>query len=402
MTSIEPIEPAEYEERVRKAQALMEKEGLDALLVTWEQNFRYFTGDICHSPYDTTRPRFLVIPSKGDPIAVLARGVAEAVQDTTWVKNVRSWPGPNPADEGVSALVEVLKGLTSERARIGTEMGPESRLGVPYGDFQRISAELMPRQFVDAVTPVFHRLRVVKSPAEVRRIRKVCELVSNAYAALPMLLQQGDSEVDACRKMEAVCFALGVDKPGSTVISGHGGHIMTFAGPTRRVLGDGDVMFIDTGCMLDYYYCDFNRHFAFGSVDPATAKAYDLIWDATEAGINSVKPGVTASDVWNAMHDVISAKDKTASSDSFGRMGHSMGLSVLELPSIAPQDHTVLQPGMILNIEPSTLYTGHFDNAPKLMVHEENVVVTHDGCELMTRRTPRSMPVVTRPFSQYA
>ncbi|BCP55244.1 dipeptidase [Kaistia sp. 32K] len=393
--ALPPITVGEYRQRVKDAQALMAENGLDAVFATSEFNFRYFTGDITQGPIQGGRPRSVLIPAKGDPIAVLARGVDDAIRETTWVKEVRSWPGPAPEDEGVTEIIKLVSELTGPNARIGIEMGPESRLGWPVADFLRIARGIAPREFVDANTPVFMRLRQVKSAAEVARIRRVCEIVSEGYARLPQLLRIGQTEIEACRAFEATCYALGVDKTRVVGISERGGHLRTFVGPTDRVLAEEDILFLDTGCMIDNYCCDFNRHFAFGSVDPASHKAYDIIWQATEAGIAAVKPGVTTSDVWHAMNAVISGKIGANTSNTFGRMGHSMGMAGTELPSIAPGDLTVLKPGMILNIEPSTIYECYFDGSRKLMVHEEDVVVTETGCEVLTRRTPLSMPIIT-------
>lgn len=392
-----PFEKSEFEGRVARAQELMAQAGLDAVLATSEHNFRYFTGDIGQSPYQTTRPRCVLIPARGLPVALVARGIDEALKDTTWITQVLSWPGPNPADEGVSAIVAAICDATADSASIGIEMGPESRLGLPLADFMTVAERIGSRRFVDAQKPVFIPLKQTKSAGEIARIRRACGIVSDAFETLPEHLALGDTEWDACRKMEALCFEGGVDKaPKITGISDHGGHIRTFAGPTRRVLGENDLMFIDAGCTVDFYWCDFNRHFAFGSVDPATAKAYDLVWAATQAGIDAARPGVTASDVWHAMNAVIARENGAGTSNSFGRMGHSMGMTTTELPSLTADDHTVLVPGMTLNIEPSTLYESHFDGSRKLMVHEEDVVVTESGCEVMTRRAPLAIPVITR------
>lgn len=396
-----PITEAEYRGRIAQAQSLMAERGRDVVFATSEFNFRYFTGDLTQGPIQGGRPRSLMIPAKGDPIAILPRGIDAAMQETTWVKQIRSWPGPRPEDEGVTDIIGLIEEMTPAKARIGIEMGAESRLGWPLADYLRIAQAIRPREFVDANTPIFMALRVRKSPAEIERIRRVCGIASAAYGRLPEWLEIGDSEIDACRKLEAGCYALGADKTRAVGISGRGGHIRTFVGPTQRILGPDDILFLDTGCTVENYCCDFNRHFAFGDCDAATRRSYDLIWEATQAGIDAVKPGRTTSDIWHAMNKVIARERGENTSNSFGRMGHSMGLTGTELPSIAPDDHTPLVPSMILNIEPSTLYEGHFDGAPKLMVHEEDVVVTEQGCEVLTTRTPLAMPVIRRSSSAH-
>ena len=77
-----------------------------------------------------------------------------------------------------------------------------------------------------------------------------------------------------------------------------------------------------------------------------------------------------------------------------GRMGHGLGLDLTEPPSLAPDDHTRLEPGMVITLEPSLALPGTAGLTRRLMVHEENVVVTPAGCELLTRRAPAELPIV--------
>ncbi|MCK1296073.1 Xaa-Pro peptidase family protein [Bradyrhizobium sp. 30] len=390
-----PFLQVEYENRVEQARRLMKQRGFDALLVTSEHNLRYFVGDPSATPIQTTRPRFLLIPTSGDPVAIVPTGVDDFLRETTWIRNFRTWPGPNPKDEGVSVLAESLRGLLPDNAKVGTELGPESRLGLPTGDFLRVADAINPRTFADASDPIFTPLRMIKSPLEIDRIRTVCRVVSEAFESLPAKLRCGMTEREACRVFEFECFIRGIDKTTKiNSISGRGGYTRPYGVPSDKVLSDGDLLYIDAGCMFDFYWSDFCRQFAFGRPDPHTQDAYEIVWDATEAGIAAVKPGIEICDLWTAMSDVLSGPKNRGKPSTVGRMGHSMGLWMPELPSVQPQDKTVLKPGMIVNIEPSTVYPSYFDGSPMMMVHEEVVVVTEIGAELLSSRTPRALPVV--------
>ena len=79
----------------------------------------------------------------------------------------------------------------------------------------------------------------------------------------------------------------------------------------------------------------------------------------------------------------------SVSGNNVGRSGHGLGMHLTEPPSNMPGDRTPLKPGMVMTIEPGMEY------APgKMIVHEENLVITEDGCELLTRRAPKEMPIV--------
>ena len=144
---------------------------------------------------------------------------------------------------------------------------------------------------------------------------------------------------------------------------------------------------LDTGAMFDGYFCDFDRNFAFGHVPAETAKAYAVLLDATEAGLQATRPGSTCADIYRAMQRVLETDYPGGS--GVGRMGHGLGMQLTEWPSITPKDETVLQPGMVLTLEPSVDL-----DAGRMIVHEENLVVTADGPVLLTRPAPKSMPVI--------
>ncbi|WP_456744996.1 M24 family metallopeptidase [Bradyrhizobium sp. USDA 4354] len=74
------------------------------------------------------------------------------------------------------------------------------------------------------------------------------------------------------------------------------------------------------------------------SVDPHTQDAFQSVWDATEAGIAAVKPGIPICNVWTAMSAVLNRSNSRGKATNIGRMGHSMGLWMPELPSVQPSE----------------------------------------------------------------
>jgi Xaa-Pro aminopeptidase len=376
----------EFEERAERARWLMVEAELDALFVASEQQVRYFTGFDSQFWASPTRPWFLILPREGGLIAIIPEIGAPGMA-ATWVEDIRTWPAPRPEDDGVSLLVQALGDLPRRFGRIGAELGPEMVLRMPLSDFFRLRDRVAPLEFADA-TPLLRRLRGVKSPAEIAKIRHVCQLVSAAFEALPGKLAQGDTERQACRAMRVAVLERGADgSPYMMGASGPGGYDNIIMGPTERALGAGDILIIDTGTTFDGYFCDFDRNFAFGPPSDAARRAHDVVYRATEAGIAAARPGATTSDLWRTMTAVLEAGGSTV--NNVGRLGHGLGLQLTEWPSNRPGDDTPLVPGMVLTIEPGMEF------APgRMMVHEENIVVTDDGCELLTRRAPPEMPVI--------
>lgn len=382
---------AEFEERTAKAQKAMAARGIDAMLLTTEPEVRYFTGFKTLFWLSPTRPWFLVIPAEGKPAAVIP-SIGESLMSSTWIDDVRVWSSPNPADDGVSMLVALLREC-AEAGTIGVPMGPETHIRMPVADFDRVRSQMAGASWVDT-TDIVSGLRMVKSANEIAKVAHVCSIVSDAFDGLPDLISIGDTEQQAFAKFRIDILQRGADDvPYLVGSTGHGGFDDIIKSPTDRVIGDGDLLLFDTGSVYDGYFSDFDRNFAFGSADDGAKQAYEVAWNATEAGLAAVKPGATTSDLWTAMMQVIAADGPLGGSpakNDVGRMGHGLGMQVTEWPSHTKTDGTVLQEGMVLTLEPGVSW------APgKMMVHEENLVVRADGAELLSRRAAPELPVLT-------
>jgi Xaa-Pro dipeptidase len=374
---------AEYETRMGRAQSEMTARELDAIVVTAPPNWRYFAGFATQFWESPTRPWFLVLPREGEPVAVIPT-IGEPGLSRTWVSDIRTWPAPRAEDDGVSLMAQVLGDLPRTFGRVGWEMGRESIIRMPIADFDRIRAACPGLEFADA-SPLVWRLRMVKSPAEVAKIERACQIGSRAYAALPGQLSIGMDEHEVARLFRAELIKQGADAiPFMVVTSGAGGYDQIIVGPEEKTMANGDVLFIDLGCTFDGYFCDFDRNFAIGRIDDETKRVQDIVWRATQAGIAAARPGATPADLASAMVSVMS--DAGATGGNVGRLGHGLGLQLTEPPSNMPGETVVLEPGMVMTIEPGMDY-----GAGKMLVHEENVVITEDGCRVLTTRAPREM-----------
>lgn len=385
------FEPGEFANRVEAARRVMRELELDALLVTSEPNFRYMTGYILQAPVQIARPRYFVLPLEGTPCAVVPRTNVAGMRQTTWLKDIRSWVAPCPEDDGVSLVADALSCIRGRFGQIGAEIGQEARLGMPVLDYLRLAEILAPARFVDGEA-VFRRIRMVKSPAEIDRIRRIARIVSESFEALPGLLGIGDTEWSACRRMQLDLVLRGAHRtPHLVGVSGLGGYTNINTGPTACVLDRGSVLTIDAGCCWDNYWCDFNRNFAFGHAGQESTRAYAVLYTSIETGLAAVRPGARTRDLFVAMSGVLS--EAGAPGGTVGRMGHGIGLLAPEPPSISANDDTILETGMVITLEPSVSF--RVNGSARIMVHEENLAVTEDGFELLTTRTPCELPVVT-------
>jgi Xaa-Pro aminopeptidase len=103
--------------------------------------------------------------------------------------------------------------------------------------------------------------------------------------------------------------------------------------------------------------------------------------------------GMAVIDIWAAMARVLDSHGGDAT--GIGRLGHAIGLSLTEWPSIARDADTTLVPGMVLAVEPGLAYgPAPGQDHPRLMVQEENIVITAGGAQLLSRRGPAEIPIV--------
>jgi len=379
---------SEFEYRAQNAQRLMIKENIDAILLTTEPNVRYFSGFLTQFWQSPTRPWFLIVPREGELIAVIPE-IGRAGMESTWVNDIRTWASPCPGDDGITLLVQALSEVKMRFGRIGMTLGQESHLRMPANNFKQMTEKISPTEIVDVALHL-HRLKKIKSEAEIRKIAHICQITSEAFENLPSKIRIGETQREICLKLRQDILERGGDNsPYLIAGSGFGGYDNIIMGPTESVLENGHVLIIDTGSTFDGYFCDFDRNFAFGNLLEETRRAYETVYRATDVGIEAARPGKTTTDVWQVMWSVL--EKGGALGNSVGRMGHGLGMELTEWPSVMPGDDTLLEPGMVLTIEPGMSFAPGKD-----MVHEENILITEEEPRVLTRRAPAEMPIILR------
>jgi len=384
------FETTEFEQRTAKLQSLMHTHNIDTLFLTTEPEFRYFSGFKSQFWESPTRPWFLVIPAKGKPIAVVPE-IGRSGFDDTWIDDVRSWPSPRPEDDGISLLRDTLIDTSNTSFQIGAMLGPETHLRMPADNYQALKRALnqsLGRHKMTDISALIRQVRSVKSPAEVAKTRFACEVTAAGFDFLLNNLKTGMTERQACKAMQLEMLRLGADScPYLISASGQDGYDNIIMGPTDRLLTQGDVLIIDTGANFDGYFSDFDRNFAFGEVDKKTHYAYEAVYASTEAGLETAKAGKTTGDVWQAMWSVLEGAG--ALGNDVGRMGHGLGMQLTEWPSNVENGDVTLEAGMILTLEPGMTFAPN-----RMMVHEENILITENGCELLHKRAWPKLPVI--------
>ena len=362
----------EFKTRVAKAQTHMAQKGLDAILLTTEPDVRYFTGYLTRFWESPCRPWFLVIPSTGDPIAVIP-SIGAVLMARTWITDIRTWRAPDLDDDGVSLLADTLRNIGP---RIVTPSGLQSYLRMPLTDFTRLNAALP--QPIGADGGIVQALRLVKSDAEIKKIRTACQIANRAFARVPEIAQAGVPLERVYRDFQRLCLDEGADwVPYLAGAAAPGGYGDVISPADDRPLAAGDVLMLDTGLVHDGYFCDFDRNFAVGDVSAEVDAAHGALIEATHAAFFAARPGASAADLFHVMDEIVTGG---AGGSDAGRYGHGLGMNLTEWPSLIPTDTTVLASGMVLTLEPG------IEIAPGMaLVHEENIVIRDTGAEWLSQ-----------------
>lgn len=360
---------------------MMKARGLAALFVTGEENFTYFTGARSLIPWRSfARPGFALLPLERDPVVVVHTAMLEQTQKESLLKDIRPYETSKQVPLGgspVEMLAEIFEEFGLDRASIGAELGLDQRLGFPYEDFQRLKSASPNSRFVDASDPLWD-LRMVKSAAEIIHIRKACQITGKARQKCFQTIEAGMTEKQVARLFFKYMMELGADSPCfGFVISG------TLAEstwvPTDKKLRKGETVWIDGGCYVGDYTCDFDRIATVGKPSRKQLELHGFICKTNKRMIDKFKPGVAVADIAKICRKEYEKAGLPINRG--GRMGHGQGMLPTEPPSISELDSTVLKPGMVVSTEPGLLTDWG------VFVWEDLIAITEDGHELLTKET---------------
>ena len=373
----------EFENRLSNIQAAMAADQIDVLLLTQEHDIRYVTAFMTPFWQSPTRPWFVIVPASGLPIAVIP-SIGREVMQRCFVGATHCFTAPSNDDEGIMMVGRLIAEAAGTSPVLGMMIGAETKLMMPLMDMEVLIDAIGHPELVDA-TDVLRNTRMVKSPREIAKLRHICGLASDVFNDMPNWLKQGQGLRSIFTQFKINALEKGIDDVSYLVgNAGQGGYDDIISPPGEVPIAAGDVLMLDTGCLWDGYFCDFDRNFGFGDVSSEALEAYETLWQATEDAINQLKPGMTSSELFGIMQNRIGATD-----DDVGRYGHGLGIQLTEPPSHIGWDETVLTENMVLTLEPSMPVSGG-----KMMVHEENILLTKEGATLLSKRAAPTLPII--------
>lgn len=231
--------------------------------------------------------------------------------------------------------------------------------------------------FDDPVTD----LRAVKDAEEMTALWEAIRLAEDALAHLRNTVEVGMNEVDVAAALSSKLRELGSDRVafGPTVASGPNAALPHYRPSLNaRALQRGDFLLIDFGAVVDGYVSDITRTFVVGQATEKQNEIYALVLESMQTGIDAMRAGVPGDVPHETAKRVIEASPY-AKDIFLSPLGHGVGLQVHELPKMGLNKGEILEPGMVVTVEPGIYIPGY--GGVRI---EDTVLVTESGCEVLT------------------
>ena len=224
-------------------------------------------------------------------------------------------------------------------------------------------------------------LRMVKEPEEIKILRRAARVGAGLFDVARRKIRPGVTEASVAAAMEAAAREAGAEGMSfETIVASGKRSALPHGRASQAKVPRRGFCILDFGVILAGYCSDMTRTVSMGAPDRRALAMYDAVREAQQAGVSAVRPGATAEDVDRATRRVL---DKAG----FGRYfthssGHGVGLEIHEPPRLGQKQPDVLQPGMVITIEPGIYVPGR--GGVRI---EDMVVVTARGCEVLTPTT---------------
>ena len=356
------MNPARYAERREKLRALMRARNLSALLLTLDANRYYVSGfELQDHQMNESSGCVLVLADGNDWLCTDAR--YDDAAKRLWNPS-RIFIYSGDAASALNTLIrDKVSGLVGFEANAMTVQ------------FHKTFAEGLSLEAADGLV---EQLRIIKEPEEIACMEASAALNHKLMEWLPGTLVVGKTEEEIAWSVERFFRENGAESLAFPCITAVGPNAaLPHAVPGKTPLTENTCILVDVGCRLGDYCSDQTRTFWIG--DKPTDRFMEtlsLTRTAQEMAIAAIHPGAKTADIYAIARKYL---DQNNVGDHFTHgLGHGVGLQTHEAPSFNPRNATVLQPGMIITVEPGLYYPEWGGVRWEYMV-----LVTDDGCRIL-------------------
>jgi Xaa-Pro aminopeptidase len=351
--------------RRKRLLRFFEEHDLDLLLIGHPLNLRYLSG------FSGSEGALLLTP-EGGWFLCDSRYTVQANSEVSGLIVVEN----ALHQEGVAALVRQAGGH-----RLGFEaahMTVSHHLGL---------AACLPEMTLVPIGPELDTIRHCKDAEEIQQLANVAALASSSLEEVLKLVRPGLMEAELALQLEFAMRHRGAEGRAFDFIVASGVRgAMPHGRASDKLIQSGELVTIDFGAVLDGYHSDETVTVAVGSISERQQKVYDTVLEAHDRAIAAIRPGITCKELDSCARSYIAEQ---GFGDYFGHgLGHGVGLEIHEKPVLSPRSDVVVEEGMVFTIEPG-IYIPGFGGVRI----EDTVVVTPDGCRLLTT-VPKRLQVL--------
>lgn len=341
--------------RIGKLRAAMAGAGLGAFLAWKPENRRYLSG------FAGSHGAVLITPAQ-----------QYLITDNRYLEIARGQcPGYSCIlQEG--SIEQTVARLTQGVERLGYE-DDFITVQVQVSLAKTVSAQLT------AAAGMVEGLRLYKDAGEVDAVREALRITEEAYERVLPLIRPGVRECDLAVELEYLMRKGGAERIKANFVLVSGARAALPHGQaTTKLVETGDFVTFDIGAIVEGYYADFTRTVVVGKASDEQKKVYGTVLNAQLAALEAIGPYKKAADIDKLARDIIGAAGYEGKFTH--SLGHGVGLFIHENPRMAPGSPWVLEPGMLLTVEPGIYISGW--GGVRI---EDMICMTETGYENLTR-----------------
>ncbi|RXK47619.1 M24 family metallopeptidase [Aquirufa rosea] len=377
--AISPISTEERMQRIAKAQSLLKKNHIRALILDAGTGMEYFTGV---KWYPSERSLLAIIPDSGELSFICPAFEEDRFRENNLLsKNIRIW---EEHENPFALTIQLLRDLGIRSGKLGIE--ERTRFFIFDGlrkagpSFNLVSGD-----------PISIPCRMIKSPAEIALMQRATDITVEAIKAGISVLAEGMTPAEVSAKIAQVHRSQGAMHDFALVNMGVASSF-PHGSSKNQVLKSGDIVLLDVGCVVAGYSSDITRTIVFGKASDKQKKIWDLEKKSQAAGFQAAQLGRTCESVDFASRKVLEDAGFGPGYRLPGlphRTGHGIGMNGHEWGNMVKGNKEPLQEGMCFSIEPTIAIPGEFG-------------IRLEDCVYMTANGPRwfsqPSPSIDQPF----
>lgn len=347
-------------ERLQKLRAKFRENGIDAILITSGYNRRYISG---------------FTGTAG--VALITEKEAKFITDFRYVDQAREQAIHFDVVQHKNSIIEEIANQLNELEvnKLGFE-----KTYVSFGQYEEYKANFTEKELIP-ISGIIENLRLIKDEQEIKILKEAAKIADAAFDHIITYIKPGLTELDVANELEFFMRKQGAASSSFDIIVASGiRSALPHGVASGKVIKKGELVTLDFGAYYKGYCSDITRTVAIGKPSAELEKIYQTVLEAQLRGMDGIKPGLTGKQADALTRDYITEQGY---GEYFGHStGHGLGMEVHEGPGLSMKSDTVLQPGMVVTVEPGIYISGV--GGTRI---EDDTVITENGNETLTYST---------------